>query len=681
MTDTAYEDSIGLLTEPERRLVAAARAGSVLVLGKDEVLRAAVVRVLICDEYQAWPVAPEGVRVRGGRIEGCLACGYRTFARPVWLVDVDIPDGIDLRSGQTRTVSLDESRVGGINAQSVRIDGSLFLRKARIRGVCDVAGATVTGQFSAASASFENLSGDAINAHSSNMDGLLLRDATVKGVCDVAGATITGPFSAEGATFHNPHGDAISAHSSSMAGLLLRNATVSGVCGLTGATITGPFSAEGANFDNPNGDAIKAQDARIGAVSLRPSGINPECGNVIKGSLNFDRATITQHFEISGAFLLGGPLGALYAPGIEATGAFIVGHGTNAVGAITLAGGVIRGRLDLSGSRLVSLAAAGRAEGRRTADEMGLFVVLDLSEAEATQLVMPDPADGRWQKCERPRGIVDLSRARVGTFTDFSSGWPDPVDLSERSCPARARDADGRDADHLVLDGFEYQHLHNPDGNAGGPADAARLRWLRAQSCDDLFARLRPQPWRKLAQILAAQGYEEEARRIAIARRVAQRYASDTGRFARIVSWVLHLLADYGFNPWKAVAWSGGVILVSALVYGWAATNYCTSATLLCADGTAFVRTVPADFVAGVGKKEVESELAKRYPVFDPLAYSFDVFLPFFDVGTERFWRANTTTGWGLALYYFTVAEQIAGALLISLIVTGFTGLLTRDEA
>lgn len=232
-----------------------------------------------------------------------------------------------------------------------------------------------------------------------------------------------------------------------------------------------------------------------------------------------------------------------------------------------------------------------------------------------------------------------------------------------------------------MLDGFEYQHLDNPDGNAGGSSPAARIRWLRAQSCDDLFAQLRPQPWRHLARILATQGYEEEARRIAIARRVAQRHASETGGFARFVSRCLHLLADYGFNPWKAVAWSGGVILVCAALYANPAEGLCESRDPLCADGAVFVRTVPADFVPGIDNIRVPDELAKRYPAFDPLAYSFDVFLPLFDIGTERFWRVNTTTGWGLVLYYFTVAEQIVGALLISLFVTGFTGLLTRDDA
>jgi hypothetical protein len=60
--------------------------------------------------------------------------------------------------------------------------------------------------------------------------------------------------------------------------------------------------------------------------------------------------------------------------------------------------------------------------------------------------------------------------------------------------------------------------------------------------------------------------------------------------------------------------------------------------------------------------------------------YSLDVFLPFVDLGMEKYWRPKTTTWLGVVLYYLSVFEGLIGAFMISLVVTGFTGLLTRDE-
>jgi hypothetical protein len=296
------------------------------------------------------------------------------------------------------------------------------------------------------------------------------------------------------------------------------------------------------------------------------------------------------------------------------------------------------------------------------------YHALDLSEATIGHLVMPGTGE------TRARGIIDLSRARIGTFTDFKAAWPPKVDRVSRSCDGRPCDAKGRDADHLVLDGFEYEHLDNPDGlPAGetGPVAEARYDWLHGQSRDDIFERLRPQPWRHLGKILSQQGYEDDARSIAIERRVAQRYAKG----------MLHRLADYGFNPWKTMRWSAVVVAVFALVYLCPAIDYGSQTHLLAADQTAFVRTVPADFVPGATSYEQSKQLAAEvYPSFDPFMYSLDVFLPFVDLGMEKYWRANTTTWSGVLLYYLSVLEGIIGAVLISPVVTGFTGLLTRDE-
>ncbi|GJE17415.1 hypothetical protein [Methylobacterium marchantiae] len=684
----ASQGAIGELTNPERRLVEACRDGEILRLGPDESVRAGVVRALVCVERAEWPVAPEGVRLVGGRVEGLLACADRELVRPLWIDEAEIPDGLDFTNSHTRTLSFEKSRIGnGLRAQGITIAGPLFIPHATIVGTCDLSGAAIASTVTAEGTVFDHPTGDAINAQRSAMAGMFLNHATIRGGCRFLGATIRGQFVAVGALFDNPEGDAIDVQDIAVAGMFLDGARINGVCHLVSAHIGAQFAAEGAAFHNPNGTAINAQGSRIGSVILR-SGTGPGDAPVrgtIMGSMNFSRATVEHHFEISGATLVGGPFGALDARGIETKGRFIIGRGAHITGAILLSGVEIRGSLDLSGSQLLSSAFAERAHGGMSIEEDPLrFLALDLSESAISQLIMPDAADLRYPGCGRPHGILDLSRLKVGTYVDFASAWPVPASLRRRACPSRFIDAKGRDADHLVLDGFEYQHLDNPDGDAvpAVPTHTARQRWLRGQSCDDLFTRLRPQPWRHLAKVLASQGYEEDAHRIAIARRVAERHARETGWFLRCVSWLLHVLADYGFNPWKAVGWSVTVIVVWAAVYTGAAFESCKMGPRLCQEGEIFVRTAAADFVPGVtSSDEAKEKLVNLYPAFDPLAYSFDTFMPLFDAGTDRFWRVNTASWQGVALYYFSIAEQIEGAVLVSLIITGFTGLLTRDEA
>ena len=143
---------------------------------------------------------------------------------------------------------------------------------------------------------------------------------------------------------------------------------------------------------------------------------------------------------------------------------------------------------------------------------------------------------------DRPRGIIDLSRAHVGSYEDTAAAWLPP--LRGRRKGERGRSADGRDIDHIVLDGFVYDHLEHPTGTPAGtatPSDGgcrACARWLEGSPTDDLDTHFKPQAWMQLASRLAAQGYHDDAREIAIARRRRQRKGRSAGRSARLQGWL-----------------------------------------------------------------------------------------------------------------------------------------------
>ena len=191
---------------------------------------------------------------------------------------------------------------------------------------------------------------------------------------------------------------------------------------------------------------------------------------------------------------------------------------------------------------------------------------------------------------------------------------------------------------------------------------------------------------------LSAQGYHDDAREIAIARRRRQRRSVSASRGAWLQNWLLDVFALYGFNPWRTVIWMAVFVLVFAGVWWWAALG-CERAD--CKDENVFVMALKGNY------GQDDALAAQRYPGFTPLAYSFDVFIPFVNFGFKEHWRPRTSylplaelalpaTGSsrpppivvtvGGVLYALYVFEMLIGLVLTSLAVTAFTGLLKGDD-
>jgi hypothetical protein len=219
-----------------------------------------------------------------------------------------------------------------------------------------------------------------------------------------------------------------------------------------------------------------------------------------------------------------------------------------------------------------------------------------------------------------------------------------------------------------------------------------RSRWLEGQSRHDLDTHFKPQAWVQLSRRLSAQGYHEDARKIAIALRRRHRRSASASRSARLQGWFLDVFALYGFNPWRTVVWMAVFVALFAGVWSWAATG-CDRAD--CKDERVFVMALKGNF----GQDEAKAHAI--YPAFSPLAYSLDVFLPFVDFGFETHWRPNVgyrplgaaslgevpAVGPGAAgltvgglLYALYILEMAIGLILTSLAVTAFTGLLKGEE-
>jgi hypothetical protein len=618
-----------------------------------------------------------------------------------------------------------------------RITGPLILRRAKASGEIALPRAHLHSGVYAEGLVLEQ-AGTAFNAESARLGGdMLLAGAQFSGAISLVNARIEGRLSGEGFVVEgNP--TAIDARGLEVShGIVLDNARLRGSLLLEGAKVGNTFHAEGLEIDGGE-TAIGADVIQVGGnwemprakligllaipgariegqlrltearlfgtdIAIRGDGARIHGGcflsrATVHGLVRFPAAEFGNQLRLRGATLkvdAGAALlasGAMFKRDIELTG------GAQLHGAVVLDQARIHGALDLRGSQIVSAAIArggnpvppASAHAAVHGDETAVSLV----DAQINRLVMPLHA------ADRPRGIVDLSRARAGSFEDHAEAWTPPPSK-------RAMSKDGREIDHMVLDGFVYDHLTNPSGISEGSGkpksadrvSARRIVWLDGQMEADGARHFKPQAWVALADRLSRQGYVDDSRRIEIARlRRERRSAASTfgGRWQnRLLDW----FALYGHNPWRTVVWMMAVVVLFAGVWA-GAQRMCTEAD--CFDETVFV----------IRNKDAyrDERFRQTYPGFHALAYSFDVFVPFVSFGYEDHWRPNIDFGpiaelplpWpgsahspvqgaggksptkeptvaitiGGLLYVLGIIEAIIGIVLTSLMVTGFTGIL-----
>jgi hypothetical protein len=572
-----------------------------------------------------------------------------------------------------------------INAESARLGGDLLLAGAEIEGAVCLVNARLQGRLSAERVRVSALP-TAVDARGLDVShGIVLDEARLIGSVLLEGAKVGNTFHAEKTEIDGGE-TAIGADVIQVGGNWeMPRSKLIGQLALPGARIEGQLRLTEARIFGTD-IAIRGDGARIsGGCFLSRA--------TVHGLVRFPAAEIGNQLRLRGATLkveAGSALlgsGSVFRRDIELTGDCRI------TGAVVLDQARVHGALDLRGSHIVSaaIARAGTtvpaavAKAAQYGDESALSLV----DAEINRLAMPVAAD------ERPRGIVDLSRARAGSFEDYAEAWPPPP-------AARARTKDGRDIEHVVLDGFVYDHLSNPAG--GQPSSgqsqgsegvaARRIQWLHGQSEADTTRHFKPQAWVALADRLARQGYVEDARRVEIARRRRERRSAASTPGGRWQNRLLDWFALYGHNPWRTVIWMAVFVIGFAGV--WA------GAQRLCAEPQCFDESVLV-----IRNKDAyrDERFKETYPGFHPLAYSFDVFVPFVSFGYEDHWRPNIDFGpiaelplpspssaaetagalaksptisitIGGILYVLAIIEAIIGIVLTSLLVTGFTGLL-----
>jgi len=507
---------------------------------------------------------------------------------------------------------------GAFSLVGATLSAGLDVTRARIDGSLDLTGATLVGSDAAAALAARGLrvDGDLLMASARLTGRAALDDARIGGTLAATLVEIDGGTEALDASRATIAGDVRLGEARLVGGLSLSDATVGGTLDLVEARVYA------------DGTAIAgARGAVAGSVLL--SHLKSD------GRVDFSSATIGGSLVAAGATIKVQSGAALLLSDTTLGGDARLGSGFHSVGAVRADRVAVIGCIDLKGSHLraAAIAPSGTqpAAARPTSVAVDDTMALSLAHATTGRLVMPERGD------ERPRGVVDLSHAHAAVFEDYAAAWP-----AERR--HRARDAEGREIEHLVLDGFTYGLMTNPTGRAttgksANHAGRARLAWLDGQRREDCGPTLCRQPWTMLAERFEAQGLSHEADhlRIALHRRERASRAMPSGRrwTSRLADWLML----YGLSPWRSLTLLAVMTALMGLVWATAAAR-CTAPG--CFDESVFVITNKAAYT--------EPRFERTYPRFNPVGYALDLSLPLVTLGYRDHWRVNVAHGPLLAL-------------------------------
>ena len=358
------------------------------------------------------------------------------------------------------------------------------------------------------------------------------------------------------------------------------------------------------------------------------------------GAVELAGADIAGSLSCSGAQLTGRDEDgyALSAAGIKVGGDVHLGDGFTAEGGISLISARLSGSLEVMPTRL-----AGNEEDADQDDDDEEEVSLDASNAQITGAL-------HWLPAEQVRGQVNLEGAAAGELKDdwtSCNGWKN----GHWPCGGR-----------LNLDGFTYVSL---GGYERTSADQ-RLTWIRSQyrRSDTSWQGFATQPYEQLAAVYRHAGQDDQARKVAIARRADLRKYGNLNRYRRFGNWFLDWSIKYGYQTWRAATGLAALFVVFLAL------------SILAQHQHAIV---PIGEIEGLHPAPSVTQCMSNYPCFYPVGYTIDTVIPIINVHQTDYWGPDGHAPWGWAWLGLTWVVTGLGWALATLLVAGYTGLVRRD--
>ncbi len=549
-----------------------------------------------------------GLRISGAKIEGELNLESATVSVPLIFETCAFTEPLILQKSKLKELQLKGSYVPGIQAKEMRVEGSVFLGNGfQVFGEVNLIRASIGGRLNCFGGKFHNEGKTAIDADAATIaaDVFLRNEFEAFGEVNLRGASIGGQLSCSGGEFHNNGKTAIDADAATItADVFLSNGFEAfGMVNLRGASIGGQLGCIKGEFHNKGKTAIQADAAKIAADVLLRDGFEAF------GMVNLTRASIGGNIECQGGQFLNKIGYALYAEGA------------------TIGGSVFLG---------------GKSENSQFQAE-GKIIFLNASIDD--RLELESIVSNNSQSM-----TLDLRFAKVNTFSftgrQAEESWIKHIQQGE-----------------LFLKGFVYSTI-NVSNDAIKNKDL--LKWLQLQIKKDPATQSENgfvlQPYEQLAEVLEANGHQEAATKVLIAKEDDRLKYGSLGCWGKVWNGILGVTIAHGYRPQKALLYSVVMILLGWGVFYW-----------------------------HQGLMTETNDKHESYAVFNPLVYSIDTFTPIIDLHQQKMWLPDASKGQerGLPLLkrrggdwlrrYFW-AQIIAGWVLTSLWVAGFTGLVRNKN-
>jgi hypothetical protein len=508
--------------------------------------------------------------------------------------------------------------------------------------------AEIGGDVVCAKGTFTNTGKTALTAAGANVKGAVFLSYGFRadGEVQLDGAEIAIHLQCNNGVFRNPGKFALIAERAKIHGTVFLNGcsadgevrfSADGEVRFLGAEIGGDLECHNGSFNNPGQPALTAGSAKIAGSAHLDNGFSAE------GEVSFYGAEIGGDVVCRKSAFANTGKTALTAGSAKIGGAVSLGNGFNAKGEIQLTRTDIRGDLSVVEADL----SAVQLKVDRTAIGGSLFFK-DVTTGPNTQ--------------------IDFSDTTCNVLVDDEKSWPP--------------------AGNLILEGFTYRLLRTPR------TASSRLDWLRRRlpaAEQKRNGEFRPQPYRKLAEVLRAQGHDDDAKKILIGMAEDRRKWGGLSRWSRGWEWILGATIDYGYRPFRAGIWLLVLWLIGLLLF-WA--GYWAQ-VMVPSNKDAFAEFAVHGVVPG------------WYEPFSSLIYAVDTALPVISFGQRDRWLpaghpCGTPSSWDpnqitcrpelkgrlgsytraaltATLPIYRWVHLALGWFLASLFVAGITGLVKRE--
>jgi hypothetical protein len=255
------------LTRSERLLVKYASVGKVLDLrtgdsarddtshgqdwGRERIIRASVVARLL---HGVGPTTGCGVpylRLTGARIVGHLDLAGADIVRALRFEHCYIEESPDLTDSRLRSIHIVNSRLPGLDAERLRVDGQFNLNRSIVDGPLKLVNARISGELTMNGVSLFNPNGWTLFAGGLTVDGALFgrRGFRSLGAIRLTGAHLNGGCFLDNAVLSTEQADALVADNLIVEGrMVCEGLTADGAIRLPGAQINGQLTWDGATI-------------------------------------------------------------------------------------------------------------------------------------------------------------------------------------------------------------------------------------------------------------------------------------------------------------------------------------------------------------------------------------------------------------------------------------------------